>query len=96
MKKVFSVIMVLALTLAFASAAMAQVPAPGGPFNSAFRVQNLEAADASCQYSFYDAAGINAFTSSPETVAPGDSLYVYVPDVSGLGRRQLLRSGELR
>jgi hypothetical protein len=77
--------MVLALTLALTSAALAQVPAPGGPFNSAFRVQNLEASDATCSYSFYDSSGTSAFDSTPETVAPGDSLYVYVPDVSGLG-----------
>ena len=42
MKKVIAVTIVLALTLAMASAALADVPAPGGPFSSAFRVQNLE------------------------------------------------------
>lgn len=84
MKKIFSIVMVLALTLAITSVAMAQVPAPGGPFNSAFRVQNLEATNAQCSYSFYNAGGTAAFTSGTETVAPGDSLYVYVPGVSGL------------
>lgn len=85
MKKVFSIVMVLALTLALTSAALAAVPAPGGPFNSAFRVQNLESSDAQCSYSFYDALGAAAYTSATETVAPGDSLYVYVPGVAGLG-----------
>ena len=85
MKKVFSVVMVLALTLAMTSAALAAVPAPGGPFNSAFRVQNLETTAAACSYQFFDALGASAFTSSVETVAPGDSLYVYVPSVAGLG-----------
>ncbi len=84
MKKVFSIVMVLALTLALASAALASVPAPGGPFNSAFRVQNLEDSAALCSYAFYGADGAAAFTSGTESVAPGDSLYVYVPDVSGL------------
>jgi len=85
MKKVFAVTMVLALTLALTSAALAAVPAPGGPFNSAFRVQNLETSTAQCSYAFYDAAGAAAYTSAVTSVNPGDSLYVYVPDVSGLG-----------
>lgn len=85
MKKLFSVVIVLSLSLALVPAAMAQVPAPGGPFNSAFRVQNLETTAAQCSYAFYDAAGAAAFTSGLESVNPGDSLYVYVPDVSGLG-----------
>lgn len=84
MKKVFSIVMVLVLALGITSAALASVPAPGGPFNSAFRVQNLETTAAQCSYSFYDAAGVAAFTSTPESVNPGDSLYVYVPSVSGL------------
>lgn len=85
MKKVFSILIVLALTLTITSAALASVPAPGGPFNSAFRVQNLEASDATCSYSFYNAGGTSSFSSGTETVAPGDSLYVYVPGLSGLG-----------
>lgn len=85
MKKAFSIVMVMALTLALTSAALASVPAPGGPFNSAFRVQNLEATSAQCSYSFYDAAGSAPFTSGSIAVAPGDSLYVYVPDVTSLG-----------
>jgi hypothetical protein len=84
MKKVFSIVMVLALALGITTAALAAVPAPGGPFNSAFRVQNLETTAAQCSYSFYDAAGAAAFTSATTSVNPGDSLYVYVPDVSGL------------
>lgn len=85
MKKVFSIVMVMVLTLALTSAALASVPAPGGPFNSAFRVQNLETTTAQCSYSFYDAAGAAAFTSGSQAVNPGDSLYVYVPDVTALG-----------
>jgi hypothetical protein len=84
MKKVFSIVMVLALALGITTAALAAVPAPGGPFNSAFRVQNLETTAAQCSYSFYDALGAAAFTSATTSVNPGDSLYVYVPDVSGL------------
>jgi hypothetical protein len=82
MKKVFSLAMVLALTMALTSVAFAQVPAPGGPFNSAFRVQNLEATQAQCSYVFYASDGSDAYTSSPTAVNPGDSLYVYVPDLT--------------
>lgn len=82
MKKVFSLAMVLALTLALTSVAFAQVPAPGGPFNSAFRVQNLEATQAQCSYVFYAADGTDTYTSSPTAVNPGDSLYVFVPDLT--------------
>lgn len=85
MKKVFAATMVLAISLALVSSALAAVPAPGGPFNSAFRVQNLETTAAQCNYVFYDAAGVAAFTSAVTSVNPGDSLYVYVPDVAGLG-----------
>lgn len=82
MKKVFSLTMVLALTLALTSIAFAAVPAPGGPFNSAFRVQNLEATQAQCSYVFYAADGTESFTSATTAVNPGDSLYVYVPDLA--------------
>jgi hypothetical protein len=82
MKKVFSLAMVLALTLALTSVAFAQVPAPGGPFNSAFRVQNLEATQAQCSYVFYNASGGDDYSAGPTPVDPGDSLYVYVPDLT--------------
>ncbi|MCI0519613.1 MAG: hypothetical protein L0Z70_05080 [Chloroflexi bacterium] len=85
MKKLFPLFMVLVLTLSMASAAMAEVPAPGGPFNSAFSVQNLEGLDALCAFSFYDATGAEAFTSEYTTVEPGDSLSVYVPDLAVSG-----------
>lgn len=76
--------MVLVLTLASVSVALADVPAPGGPFSSAFRVQNLESTTASCTYTFYDSTGGTAYTSSAATVNAGDSLYVYVPDLASL------------
>jgi hypothetical protein len=84
MKKTFSVMMVLVLSLALVSAALAAAPAPGGPFSTAFRVQNLETTDAACSYVFYSASGATAYTSASATIAPGDSLYVYTPALSGL------------
>lgn len=82
MKKISVLVLVALLSMAIVAAVQAAAPAPGGPFNTAFRVQNLEASNATCQYSLYDAAGVEKYTSSPTTVAPGDSLYVYMPDVS--------------
>jgi len=67
------------------TAVAAETPAPGGPFSSAFRVQNLDpSADAKCSYKFYDANGVEEYSSAEATVAPGDSLYVYVPGLTGL------------
>jgi len=58
------------------------VPAPGGPFASAFRVQNLGTATASCSYIFYDAAGAAQYTSTATSVNVGDSMFVYTPSLS--------------
>lgn len=82
MKKTFSVILALILLFGLPVAAQAQVPAPGGPFSSAFRVQNLDVAATLCTYTLYDSAGVDAFTSEQTTIQPGDSLYVYVPNLS--------------
>jgi hypothetical protein len=85
MKKTVTIIFILVLTLMLVPGVFAESPAPGGPFNTAFRVQNLEGTVATCSYSFYDSLGNVAKTSDPTTVAPGDSLFVYVPLVEGLG-----------
>ncbi len=84
MKKTFSILMVLAMTLAMASAALAAVPAPGGPFNSEFTVQNLETTQAQCSYSFYRGDGTTAYTSATVAINPGDKLSVYVPSITTL------------
>ncbi len=80
MKRWF-VILALALLLSIPVVVLAVTPAPEGPFNTAFRVQNLGSAEATCVYEFYDASGNVAYTSAAETIGVGDSLYVYVPDV---------------
>jgi len=56
---------------------------PGGPFNTAFRVQNLGATAANCAYTMYDNAGASQFNTSLPAIAPGDSGYVYTPAVTG-------------
>jgi len=85
MKRLFTIGLVLLTMLALASVASADVPAPGGPFATAFRVQNLGASTASCTFAFYNSSGATAYsTPSAISVAPGDSLYVYTPDIGTL------------
>ena len=81
MKRWLVVVIALVLLALATGAVLAVAPAPEGPFNTAFRVQNLGSADATCVYEFYDATGSVAYTSASETVGVGDSLYVYVPTV---------------
>ena len=79
MKKL-SVLLVLALLLTMVATVSADTPAPGGPFNTAFRVQNLGNDDAHCTFAFYDKDGNTKYQSGAlAAIAPGDSLYVYVP-----------------
>ena len=81
MKKLVLLVLVLGVVLGPASTVFADVPAPGGPFNTSFRVQNLGGANANCEFSFYDASGVAAYSSGAlPAIAPGDALYVYVPN----------------
>ncbi len=81
MKRWLVVVIALVLLALATGAALAVAPAPEGPFNTAFRVQNLGSADATCVYEFYDTTGSVAYTSASEVISVGDSLYVYVPNV---------------
>ena len=82
MKKLALLVLVLGVLLGPASTVFADVPAPGGPFNTAFIVQNLGGADANCEFSFYDASGVAQYTSGALTPIPaGDSLLVLVPNL---------------
>lgn len=86
MKKTLIPVLVLVLLLAAVLPASAATPAPGGPFSTAFRVQNLEAStNVTCDYTFYNSSGGTAFTSGQSApIVPGDSLFVYVPNLSSL------------
>src|SRR5512147_1454708 len=81
MKKKLIPVLVLVLVLAVVLPASAATPAPGGPFSTAFRVQNLDAGPVDCTYTFYDSAGTAKATGSQTGIAAGDSLFVYVPQV---------------
>lgn len=77
-------ILAVVFSLVFAQVVSADTPAPGGPFSSSFTVQNLSLSTASCQYSFYDSSGTSQYTSSPTSINVGDSMFVYVPNISSL------------
>jgi hypothetical protein len=84
MKNRLSLVFTLVLSLLFVQVVAADTPAPGGPFSTAFRVQNLAATSTSCSYTIYENTGATAYTSSPTSINPGDSMFVYVPNISGL------------
>jgi hypothetical protein len=80
----------LAASLVFSGAAAtqaapAQSSVPGGPFASAFRVQNLTPGTdkADCAYTIYKDGGSIAFNTNLPPINPNDSAYVYTPDVQG-------------
>jgi hypothetical protein len=66
----------------------ADVPAPEGPFDTAFRVQNLGSAAATCQLVFYDTGGSEAYSSALPSIPVDQSTYVYVPDLATLADGQ--------
>ncbi len=76
------VVPLLVLVALLASTVVALADLPGGPYSSAFRVQNLGTSQANCVYTFYNGSGSAVFNSSNSTINPGDSLYVYVPNVT--------------
>ncbi len=86
MKKLLMVMVVLTFSLCLSSPiARAQAPAPGGFFNTAYRVQNLDPSlQNNCYSEYYETGGELKFTSSSVPVNPGDSLYVYMPNVTSL------------
>jgi hypothetical protein len=87
MRKVFPFVLVLALLLSFAGTALADAPAPGGPFSSSFNIQNLTTGSIECVVTYYDANGAEAATSDqlPASIAAEDKAYVYVPSEGSLG-----------
>jgi len=56
---------------------------PGGPFSTAFRVQNLGSSEATCTYVVYKADGTQAFNSPLPSISPGASALVYTPTTPG-------------
>lgn len=54
---------------------------PGGPFSTAFRVQNLGGSAATCTYQVFNATGTQTFNSPLPSIAVGASAYVFTPSV---------------
>jgi hypothetical protein len=87
MRKLFCSMAIFFLMVAVmgVSEIQAAVPAAGGPFVSAFQVQNLSTTLATCNYTLYDSAGTEVFTPTiPFTVNPGGGYQVYTPSVTGM------------
>ncbi len=82
MKKIIMLSLIAALMFAVWIPVAAQVPAPGGPFTSWFRVQNMGAGTSQCSYVIYTPAGAAQITSAPINLAVEDSLYVYMPTLA--------------
>lgn len=83
MKKAVSLLVVFILAVAVFG--IAQAALPGGPFNYAFYLQNLDSVNtARCSYQFYDPFGAVKFTSSQFDIPKEDNVQVYVPDIVGL------------
>ena len=70
------------IVLLAAVAVSAQVPGPGGPYNSAFTIQNLENSKATCVFSLYDSAGSKEYASSDIEIKAEGSYFVYVGNLS--------------
>lgn len=82
MRRSVAIIAVLGLLAAIPVAVSAEAPAPEGPFNTAFRVQNQSDQEANCAVSFYDSTGAEVFSANLGEIAPEQSAYVYVPDLT--------------
>jgi hypothetical protein len=88
MRKIFSIVVILVLAMTTVTAVSAQSPAPGGPFATAFYVQNLGGATANCTFQFFNTTGGVAYTSGTSNVATGSALYVLTtssPQFDSLG-----------
>jgi len=76
-------IMLFAIILLSASGAVyAQVPGPGGPYNSGFTVQNLTSTTASCTIQLYDSSGNPDYTNSSVSIPGNGSYFLYVGGLS--------------
>lgn len=84
--RVIGILVVAASLMLSAGVARAQddIGVPGGPFSTAFRVQNLGGSNATCNYILYRADGSQAFQSNLPAISPGTSAYVFTPAVTGL------------
>jgi hypothetical protein len=84
MKKAILLVAILVM-LAWTMPVAADVPGPGGPFNSAFTIQNLDQVNpATCVVNLYDSSGVaSGGTLSGISMSAGGNYFVYVPTSFG-------------
>lgn len=82
MRKVTVSLVMIAALMAVAIPAAAQIPGPGGPYNSAFTVQNLGTEAATCVFSLYGTSDTTAHTSDSFAVPAEGSYFVYVGNLA--------------
>lgn len=82
MKRIISLILLTVIMVVSFGAAHAAEPAPGGPFATAFYVQNLETTTTTCIFTFYDASGNAVLVSDSFTVLGGSNKEVYTPSLT--------------
>jgi len=61
MKRLITIL--IAIIMVAAVAGIAHAALPGGPFSSAFYLQNLDVSPAKCSYQFFDTVGTVKYTS---------------------------------
>jgi len=80
--KRFGFVLLAVALLAMPGIVYAQVPGPGGPYNSGFTVQNLTGTQASCTIQLYDSNGNVDYTNSSVSVPGNGSYFLYVGGLS--------------
>lgn len=83
MKKLLSVLLILAVVAVSHGSVFAATTVPGGPFASSLQIQNLGAIDASVSIQYINSAGTVVHTTS-HTIVSGDVLSIYVPAEASL------------
>ena len=85
MKKLFALFVTLVLFLGFAAPSTVDAaPAPGGPFASTVKLQNMGAEEATVALAFYNASGTKVYELADQVIAVNDTLVLYAPTLSSL------------
>lgn len=84
MKKahILSLVCMIVIVMSMTSPASADYPAPGGPFNNYFYIQNQTTSSITCIYTIYKAYSLIVYNSTEITIAANESKLI---DVHSLG-----------
>ncbi len=81
MKKKLVLFLIVTLLLSSSTTFLVSAqPAPGGPFTSSLRLQNMGTEPAIVYVDFYDSDGVIAYTTPHQTIEPGDAISILLPD----------------